>query len=54
MAQDVIVVFDFDWSLVNENTDTFVLERLGGQRMKVSFRIFCNLVIIRATKRSDE
>lgn len=24
-----LVVFDFDWSLVEENSDTWVLDRLG-------------------------
>ena len=25
-----LVVFDFDWSLVEENSDTWVLQKLGG------------------------
>lgn len=29
MESRVLVVFDFDWSLVNENTDTFVVRRLS-------------------------
>jgi pyridoxal phosphate phosphatase PHOSPHO2 len=29
MNSDVVVIFDFDWSLINENTDTYVIEKLA-------------------------
>ena len=25
-----LVIFDFDWSLINENTDTYVIKELQG------------------------
>lgn len=28
MAQKYLVIFDFDWSLINENSDTYVIEQL--------------------------
>lgn len=27
--QDILVVFDFDWSLINENSDTYVIEKFA-------------------------
>ncbi|KAJ1420701.1 putative pyridoxal phosphate phosphatase PHOSPHO2 [Ochromonadaceae sp. CCMP2298] len=31
MSTPTLVVFDFDWSLINENSDTYVIEQLGGK-----------------------
>ena len=29
VSREELVVFDFDWSLVEENSDTWVLQKLG-------------------------
>ena len=33
MLRDVLVVLDFDWSLVEENSDTWVLHELGASHI---------------------
>ena len=29
VSRKILIVFDFDWSLVEENSDTWVLQKLG-------------------------
>ena len=29
-GMSILIIWDFDWTLVNENTDTFVIKQLGG------------------------
>ncbi len=29
--KNILIVFDFDWSFINENTDTYVIEQLAPQ-----------------------
>lgn len=29
--EDTLVVYDFDWSLINQNSDTYVVEQLAPQ-----------------------
>lgn len=46
-----MVVFDFDWSLVEENSDTWVLDRLGAteifKRLKATGMLPAELLHVR-------
>lgn len=38
VAMDTLVVFDFDWSLIDCNSDTWVVEKLGAMERMKSFQ----------------
>eukprot|EP00243_Klebsormidium_subtile_P006602 TRINITY_DN2836_c0_g1_i1.p1 TRINITY_DN2836_c0_g1~~TRINITY_DN2836_c0_g1_i1.p1 ORF type:complete len:247 (+),score=28.70 TRINITY_DN2836_c0_g1_i1:261-1001(+) len=38
MAAKFLVIFDFDWTLIDDNSDTFVVEQLGAGDLMLSLR----------------
>lgn len=38
MASNYLVIFDFDWTLIDDNSDTFVVEQLGAGDLMLSLR----------------
>ena len=38
MAQKWVIIFDFDWTLIDDNSDTFVVEQLGARDLMMSLR----------------
>lgn len=37
-----LVVWDFDWSMVNENSDTWVIDRIGARHVFDSLKQVCS------------
>jgi hypothetical protein len=38
VAMDTLIVFDFDWSLIDCNSDTWVVDKLGAMERMTSFQ----------------
>jgi pyridoxal phosphate phosphatase PHOSPHO2 len=38
MARRFLLVFDFDWTLIDDNSDTYVVDRLGAKDLMLSLR----------------
>jgi hypothetical protein len=38
MARRFMLVFDFDWTLIDDNSDTYVVDQLGAKDLMLSLR----------------